>query len=324
MRKSQKNLQIFQENLIPFHEFLNFIGFAAHPDIQDAQGIDCVLNRMLRAADSGWMFPVELRPEDKKALIPLLEKLPPLHGRMSEEEIEEFMAAYRQLPDKLPWEPSIISAGDRAKNNFVRGEAIKRHRNYLEEAFFAGKVSAFDSDHLPVKRLTFGAYIEKNSAIKYLQSYCLWQDNEQDDSGCQIYSNQRNEKIAALAEEVSDEQVEFSESEQEFNNKKLSLTGLKTRDMACAFAGLNEWNADKWKKCLSDGPKWILEARIQPGRRGVRAALWDPYKLAKLAREKKSIPLDKLGHAFQHVSTLSPWKEQWATYESESRYFEEL
>jgi hypothetical protein len=94
--------------------------------------------------------------------------------------------------------------------------------------------------------------------------------------------------------------------------------GLRTPDIAAAFAGIGGWTEEQWNKNLSNGEGWITKARIRPGRRGRGSAtMWDPLQLAKLAVQHRRASLTSITTAFRKHPSLALWKPEWDSYRTE-------
>lgn len=148
-------------------EFTFAIAKAVHPHLQDEKGMACVWRKLVTLPVLG-PVPQFLTDKDRRDLEPLL-PVHELHGRMSEEKSQEILTAYRQLPNRLPWEPIFIADSDIERNKDARRNAQQEHRDKLQKAFSAGEISAFNSSHVPNSRFGTGIYIRRQDAIQYLE-----------------------------------------------------------------------------------------------------------------------------------------------------------
>ncbi|WP_156126650.1 hypothetical protein [Burkholderia sp. 9120] len=104
----------------------------------------------------------------------------------------------------------------------------------------------------------------------------------------------------------------------------LKKLGLRTPDMAAAFANLGGWDDQEWAKNLPQAA-WAKDARIQPGRRGKNgAAVWDPVRLAQLATPLRDIDLRDWGRRFRESKLLQPWRERWLEYERNEHWYGDI
>ena len=113
----------------------------------------------------------------------------------------------------------------------------------------------------------------------------------------------------------------FAESLSETRHKP-NVIGLPTPAMAAAFSGISGWNADRWKKNLSEIPNWARPAIVQKGKRGKgQATLWNPVELAILTLTARDIDAKAFIKAFRDVKSLAPWAEDWKEYVSKEQWF---
>ncbi|WP_265211969.1 hypothetical protein [Herbaspirillum lusitanum] len=135
-------------------------------------GMGCILSKKDVLLDEWWM-PTLVSLEDKMILTKLLPRLPELHGKMSEGEIQSFLSKYRDLPDRPAWEPYIINEKARKNDLDKQRETRRDHANRLEEAIQAGRLAAVSEDHQPRKHFTRGVYISQQEALDYLSQLNL-------------------------------------------------------------------------------------------------------------------------------------------------------
>lgn len=88
---------------------------------------------------------------------------------------------------------------------------------------------------------------------------------------------------------------------------------LTTRDLASAFAGIENRIESGWYKLLGNTAKckWAASARIEPGARGKRPATWNPVAFALLLEQEKSIPRSELKRRFRTEPKLANWRKEW-------------
>lgn len=98
-------------------------------------------------------------------------------------------------------------------------------------------------------------------------------------------------------------------------------SGLETPEIAAIFSGIY-WTYQQWKSNLSDCPKWLEPARMVKGRKGKRAATWNPFEVAKLLLGR-GIDLRKVDRLFRTRAELKPWTEEWAEHEGQIKGFYE-
>ena len=130
-------------------------------------GMGCVLSKKDVLLDEWWM-PTAVSLADKMILTKLLPRLPELHGKMSEGEIQNFLSKYRDLPDRPTWEPFIINEKARKNDLDKQRETRRDHASRLEEAIRAGHLAAVSEDHQPRRYFTIGVYISQQEALDYL------------------------------------------------------------------------------------------------------------------------------------------------------------
>lgn len=152
---------------------LNAIPSALEPDLDDATGIACI-RRVFQEVNLGEMVRTPFVDTKKiVALEPLLPSLPPLHGRMTTEEFDEFLAAYRRLPNRLAWEPGYIEQHDRNDSQWKRGQLKEQLRGVFNEAIARGELIAVDEHHVPQKAVLINVYFLRDSIVTYLDSIKL-------------------------------------------------------------------------------------------------------------------------------------------------------
>lgn len=161
------------ENLISLQAFVQLIGDALCPKIEELEGLFCVMRKRVPSPNADTSFRVPLDPKDREVLTDLLISLPHLNGRMSEQQIADFMKAYRALPNRPLWEPVVIDDEFRSINRNERLDVKISHKRKIEELISAGKIRSMDANHVPLKRLGFDTHIPREDAISYLNQYNL-------------------------------------------------------------------------------------------------------------------------------------------------------
>lgn len=78
-------------------------------------------------------------------------------------------------------------------------------------------------------------------------------------------------------------------------SKKEALpVGVTRSEILSVFPPLRGQTAEQWKKMLSDPPKWMEAARLDPGRRGIQS-IWNPALFAICLAEKGKMQRRPLG-----------------------------
>lgn len=94
-------------------------------------------------------------------------------------------------------------------------------------------------------------------------------------------------------------------------------TPLTTGDIAYCFAGLR-WDESAWKKPLGDKPKWLLRCVAIPGQQGVSETRWNPVLIGAELVQQGHVKARSVRAKFQTVDLLSPWLDDWKTYEADN------
>lgn len=137
-------------------------------------------------------LPIVLTDNDRRWLKEILPKLPRLRHPVSDKEAEMFLAAYRSLPDRPAWEPSLMTAVGFSRRKMEHDNVFMLHRRLVEQMFEGGQLTAFDRQHCPVPVLTVRSLISRSTAIAYLHSNGLAEFNEH-----QITPEERKKAIVA-------------------------------------------------------------------------------------------------------------------------------
>lgn len=147
-------------------------------------------------------FPVELTDDDRHWLEGILPKLPLLRHPISDEQSENFLTAYRGLPARRAWEPSLMTTSEVARRKVEHDNVFMLHRNALERMFEGGELIAFDRQHRHVSALTVRSLISRPTAIAYLQQNGLEEYNEQ-----QLSPEERREAIVDYWKQLKSKRV---------------------------------------------------------------------------------------------------------------------
>lgn len=208
--------------------FICAIVKATHPTLEDAKGIDCVIGKLVNYSDSNGPFqlPFKVTDDDRAALEPLLEHLPELNGKMYDLEIETFLYLYSSLPDRLSWVPTL---NNKANIDRIKYEQLDRqawHREELQERLQCGEIQAFDSYHLPVKRIGPNVFIPREQAIAYLI-----------ECGIKIYDTDESQNLSKIEPTVIHQQDVNDSSE----NMKITASPLKTSSNSSHKGTQEQW-----------------------------------------------------------------------------------
>ena len=152
--------------------FTRSIAKAIHPTLESAEGIDCVIGKIVTHLNQrdDCKMPYPLTDEDRSSLEPLLADLPKLHGRMLDSENDAFLALYATLPHRLPWVPTLNSQVHTEKIKSEQWDYQAGHRETLQQLLSSASIQAFTSKHFLTDRIGPGTYIPREQAIWYLRS----------------------------------------------------------------------------------------------------------------------------------------------------------
>lgn len=291
-------------------------------------------------------LPYLLEDKDRFELEKLLPSLPPLRYPMSNEDIAEFMEAYRALSNRPEWEPTFVTAGDLQRAKAQQDTISDLHRKALQQDLADGRLVAVDEHNIPVKNLLVGTRIPRKYAIEYLERCGIQHSDASDQSALaslrpvfEPFDNSPQETFEAAGDKIpvapttvaSDATNAMKTSSCVLSSdqtkpiasgkRRCQPSGLPTPEMAIAFSGLGGWGIDEWQRYLTE-VKWPKEAMTHRGRPGKGgAALWDPVKLALLAQKKRDITLFQFTKVFRNTKSLKPWLEEWEEYVESDRRF---
>ena len=98
------------------------------------------------------------------------------------------------------------------------------------------------------------------------------------------------------------------------SNAPLPLT---TSEIAICFDGIR-WTEKEWRKPLGDKPKWLKSCVVTPAQRGVSETRWNPVMIAARLVNKGYVQARSARARFQTRPQLSPWLDEWKTYEADN------
>ncbi|MFZ6647160.1 hypothetical protein ACO0LO_15655 [Undibacterium sp. TJN25] len=113
-------------------------------------------------------LPYKLSDKERQMMEKLLADLPALRYPMSEDEVATFMRAYFDLPNRPYWEPILVTAATIEQRQVEQDAIMLRHQKALQDELTRGRIVAVDSNHVPVARFAFGAFLPRDQAIAYL------------------------------------------------------------------------------------------------------------------------------------------------------------
>lgn len=93
---------------------------------------------------------------------------------------------------------------------------------------------------------------------------------------------------------------------------------ITTSEIAQSFEGLKWLTTEKWKKPLSDKPKWLEACVATPGRQGTSQTLWNPVLIGAALIHRKAANANQVRGRFQTRPSLQPWLEAWNDYEDDN------
>lgn len=165
--------------LIPYQDLLHLIAEALHPDPPALAGLPGVLGKRLFHPEAGVHTAREsISAEEQDVLRALLQahqsRLPPLRPVMNGEELAAFLRAYRDLPDRPPWEPALYTEHDVAALRSLRQSARQIHDTALKVAIAQGRMRHFDVDRMAVMpHFQLITYVPHEDVQSYLRPMAL-------------------------------------------------------------------------------------------------------------------------------------------------------
>ena len=130
-------------------------------------GVDCIVGkRVLDSDDQKSQITIPIEAGDLAQIAPLLDRLPPLTGLMNSLEIDAFLAEYRALPNRLSWEPIILTDIDRQRNGQERMALTREHTTKINKMVKAGAIQLVDKQG-KASRAGF-PYISRIQAVRYI------------------------------------------------------------------------------------------------------------------------------------------------------------
>lgn len=165
-----------QKSPLRYDQFLDAVTNYLSPNPYARSGFPCVAGRR-RSYQSGGFYSVteSLSLADQKAFRELIEehasKLPELHYRMADEDVEKFLRAYRAIENRsIWWEPHIHLKNER--EDVTRKWLALRTKHYacFAEEISRGSIRVFDVDGMPQVELDshIFSYISRQTAQEYL------------------------------------------------------------------------------------------------------------------------------------------------------------
>lgn len=165
--------------LIPYQDLLHLIAEALHPDPPALAGLPGVLGKRRFHPEAGVYTAREsISAEEQDVLRALLQAqkshLPPLRPVMNGEELAAFLRAYRDLPDRPPWEPALYTEHDVAALRSLRQSARRVHDTALKVAIAQGRMRHFDVDRMAVMpHFQLITYVPHEDVRSYLRPMAL-------------------------------------------------------------------------------------------------------------------------------------------------------
>lgn len=91
---------------------------------------------------------------------------------------------------------------------------------------------------------------------------------------------------------------------------------LTRNEIASCFAGLREWDEERWKNELSSPDDWLKACQQRKGTRGRGGfeSTWWPVEIATALIDRGDATIKLLRARFKSQKSLKPWFEVFATY----------
>jgi hypothetical protein len=101
-------------------------------------------------------------------------------------------------------------------------------------------------------------------------------------------------------------------------DEKIGPAPVTTLGVAQAFEDLRGWNFERWKKNLSNKPKWLKACMVTEGARGgKRQITWNPV-LIGAALHNQGVKQHYIRARFMKKgSPIAHWFQEWKDYETE-------
>lgn len=172
MALGKKLVRLAPGDWIPVRHVALRIASALRPDRRNAKGAELIQRKLVAVGpeDEPWC-PKDLTDEDFRQLENALERLPPIHGNMSEDDKQSFLKEYKSLPltDRPDWLPSIPTAHDLYREVVAMQELATEHLKSLSQAIRAGALSAVSKNHIQVADLGFDTLVARDEVTRYLR-----------------------------------------------------------------------------------------------------------------------------------------------------------
>jgi predicted DNA-binding transcriptional regulator AlpA len=169
------------DELIDCWTLVRKIASAVVPDLNPkATGIECIVAK--RPASLGVIgigdlpyVEQDLTDDDRAYLLRVLPGLPELRIPYSDDVAEAFLHAYRAWPDRLIWEPVLLTESrylqEYDKLIGLRWQTSGEHLQVLQHWLDTDRIKAFRREHVPATELLIGTLIPRQDVQKYLD-YC--------------------------------------------------------------------------------------------------------------------------------------------------------
>ena len=100
-------------------------------------------------------------------------------------------------------------------------------------------------------------------------------------------------------------------------DEKIGPAPVTTLQVAQAFENLRGWNFERWRKNLSNKPKWLRACMVTEGARGKRQITWNPV-LIGAALLNQDVKQNQIRARFMKAgSPIAHWLQEWKDYEAE-------
>lgn len=179
---NMRTIRLPERDVFTTDEFITAICKATHRQHEDAKGIDCIIGaqidpettKNLTIVNNEWQTikdGTSLIPtlDDKAALTRILPSLPPLRAKMSSEEKDKFIAAYKKHPNRLPYLiPIFITEGDINSNHFSMQLCRMIQANQINEDIKKGNVNIFYIGGQTARSIDQNTCISRSDALKFI------------------------------------------------------------------------------------------------------------------------------------------------------------
>ena len=100
-------------------------------------------------------------------------------------------------------------------------------------------------------------------------------------------------------------------------DEKIRPASVTTVQVAQAFENLCGWNFERWKKNLSNKPKWLRACMVTEGARGKRQITWNPVLIGAALLNKDAKQNQIRARFMKAGSPIAHWLQEWKDYEAE-------